>query len=140
MTPQHNKIVITEFDRRRLIGLMELMRARSAGDSPELAALEDELERAEVVGPGEVPADVVTMNSTVQLVDLDTREELAFTLVFPGTADPKKQRISVLAPMGVALLGCREAEELSWPTPSRVRRLRIERILYQPEASGDFDL
>jgi regulator of nucleoside diphosphate kinase len=140
MSPQHNKIVITEFDRRRLTGLMEMLRARSAVDNADVAILEDELERAEVVSPQDVPEDVVTMNSCVQLLDLDTGEEFSLTLVFPGTADAKKQKISVLAPMGVALLGCRAAEEVSWPTPSRIRRLRIERVLYQPEASGNYDL
>jgi regulator of nucleoside diphosphate kinase len=140
MSPQHNKIVITEFDLRRLTGLVEMLRARSAVDNADLAILEDELERAEVVSPQDVPEDVVTMNSCVKLRDLDTGEELSLTLVFPGTADAKKHRISVLAPIGVALLGCRAQEEVSWPTPSRVRRLRIERILYQPEAAGDYEL
>ena len=80
------------------------------------------------------------MNSKVELFDLDTEERLCVTVVFPGIADVESGRISALAPMGLALLGCREADEVEWPTPSRTRRLRIERIVYQPEASGRFDL
>ncbi|WP_437581548.1 nucleoside diphosphate kinase regulator [Sorangium sp. So ce887] len=140
MAPHTNPIVITEFDRERLTRLLEALRARPGADSPTLEALEIELERADVVKQQEIPPDVVTMNSRAQLVDLDTQEALSVTVVFPGSADVNSGRISVLAPMGLALLGCREAEEVEWPTPSRTRRLRIERVVYQPEAAGRFDL
>ncbi|WP_437493934.1 nucleoside diphosphate kinase regulator [Sorangium sp. So ce1014] len=140
MAPHTNPIVITEFDRDRLTRLLEALRERPGADPPTLEALEIELERADVVKQQEVPPDVVTMNSRAQLVDLDTQEALSVTVVFPGSADVNSGRISVLAPMGLALLGCREAEEVEWPTPSRTRRLRIERVVYQPEASGRFDL
>lgn len=140
MAPHTNPIVITEFDRQRLARLLEALRARPGADFPNLEALEIELERADVVKPQEIPPDVVTMNSTAQLVDLDTREVLSLTVVFPGAAEVSSGRISVLAPMGLALLGCREGEEVEWPTPSRTRRLWIERVVYQPEASGRFDL
>jgi regulator of nucleoside diphosphate kinase len=140
MAPHTNPIVITEFDRDRLTRLLEALRERPGADSPTLEALEIELERADVVKQQEIPPDVVTMNSRAQLVDLDTQEALSVTVVFPGSADVNSGRISVLAPMGLALLGCREAEEVEWPTPSRTRRLRIERVVYQPEASGRFDL
>jgi regulator of nucleoside diphosphate kinase len=135
-----NPIVITEFDHRRLEGLLTLLRQRSDHDAPYLEELEEELERAEVVAPRQVPANVVTMNSEVLLSDLDSGEQLDVTLVFPGAAEAKSARISVLAPIGLALLGCRESEELSWQTPSRVRRLRVERVLYQPEAAGNYRL
>ncbi|WP_438002223.1 nucleoside diphosphate kinase regulator [Sorangium sp. So ce185] len=140
MAPHTNPIVITEFDRQRLTRLLEALRERPGAESPNLEALEIELERADVVKPHEIPPDVITMNSRAQLVDLDTKEELCVTVVFPGAAEVNSGRISVLAPMGLALLGCREAEEVEWPTPSRTRRLRIDRVVYQPEASGRFDL
>jgi regulator of nucleoside diphosphate kinase len=133
-----NAIVITQFDHRRLEGLMAVMRDRSRHDDTHLADLEEELERAQVVDPHEVPADVVTMNSKVLLTDLDTGERRDVTLVFPGASNACESRISVLAPMGLALLGGREGEQLRWPTPARVRSLRIERVLYQPEAAGNF--
>ncbi len=140
MAPHTNPIVITEFDRERLARLLDALRARSGAESPNLEALELELERAEVVKPHDIPPSVVTMNSRVELVDHDTHEELCMTVVFPGAAEVNSGRISVLAPMGLALLGCREAEEVEWPTPSRTRRFRIQRIVYQPEAAGRFDL
>jgi regulator of nucleoside diphosphate kinase len=134
-----DRIVITDFDRRRLLGLLELLRTREGVNEDTLDALEIELERAEVVRPEEVPPDVVTMNSQVELEDLDTHENLCITVVFPGSADAGQRRISVLAPIGLALLGCREGDEVAWPTPSRTRRLRVGRIVYQPEAAGRFD-
>ncbi|AUX27489.1 nucleoside diphosphate kinase regulator [Sorangium cellulosum] len=140
MAPHSNPIVLTEFDRDRLVRLIEAMRERPGGDTPNLEELEIEIERADVVKPGDIPPNVITMNSKVELVDLDTQEQLCMTVVFPGAADVKSGRISVLAPMGLALLGCRETEEVEWPTPSRTRRLRIQRIVYQPEASGRFDI
>lgn len=149
MQSKDNTITITQFDRRRLEGLMAVMRDRnslargptridSRQDATNLAELEEELERARVVDPHEVPADVVTMNSQVLLTDLDTGERLALTLVFPGVSNAHESRISILAPMGLALLGAREGEQLRWPTPRGVRSLRIERVLYQPEAAGNY--
>lgn len=134
------RIVLTEFDHRRLAGLLSVLRERSSLDAPYLDELEEELERASVVDAQQIPADVVTMNTECVLTDLDTREQQEVTLVFPGAADTQKGRISVLAPMGLALLGCREGEELSWPTPRGARRMRIDRVVYQPEADGNYTL
>jgi len=133
-------IIVTEFDHRRLEGLLGVLRARSSVDASYLSHLEEELDRADIVEPHDVPQNVVTMNSEVQLRDLDSGDQLHVKLVFPGTAAATQGRVSVLAPIGLALLGGRETQELSWPTPNRVRRVRIERVLYQPEAAGDFTL
>jgi regulator of nucleoside diphosphate kinase len=135
-----NYIVMTEFDRRRLEALLELLRARSSVDASQLTELENELERAHVVEPQQIPGDVVTMNSEVLLLDLDSGERKNIKLVFPGSSAVGEGRISVLAPVGLALLGCREADELSLPAPGRTRRVRIERVVYQPEAAGNFTL
>jgi len=140
MQPDHKRIYVTEFDRRRLEGLVALMRARSNADHPLLNELEAELKWAQVIQPGEVPLNVVTMNSKVRLLDLDTGERFSLTLVFPGTDAPTPERVSVLAPVGLALLGAKQGDELSLTTHSRARRLRVEQIEYQPEAAGNFAL
>jgi regulator of nucleoside diphosphate kinase len=105
-----------------------------------LVRLQTELERAQVVSPEEVPEAVITMNSTVVLLDVDTRQEETYTLVFPEHADPDLGRISVLAPVGMAMLGYEAGDTFEWPVPDGVRRLRVEKILYQPEAAGDYHL
>jgi regulator of nucleoside diphosphate kinase len=132
-------IIVTEFDKRRLLGLIEIFRARST-DPDSLDELELELERADTVDPWNVPADVVTMNSTVELVDLDTSDRRTLTVVFPGAADATSGRVSILAPVGLALLGARQGAQIECPTPSGTRRVVVERISFQPEASGKYHL
>lgn len=137
-TTTSTAIVVTEFDHRRLRGLIDVLRTR--GDDPTLDVLELELDLAAVVDPHVIPPTVVTMNSTVEVVDPDTDEPRSLTLVFPGTASVGAGRVSVLAPIGAALLGARVGEVVTWPTPKGPRRARIGRITYQPEAAGDWHL
>lgn len=130
-------LYISEHDRRRI---RELLAAVDPADRASGRDLDVELRLGKVVLPAEMPADVVTMNSRVRLTDLDSGAELVYTLVFPPDADFKAGRISVLAPIGTALLGERVGAEVRWEVPAGVRRLRIEELLYQPEAAGDFHL
>lgn len=138
-TTQPTQPTMTDFDLRRLDALFERMR-RQVKPPPTLSTLELELERAVVVKPQEVPPDVVTMNSQVETVDLDTEERRVLTLVFPASSNFDEGRVSVLAPLGTALLGCRTGSTVSWQTPRGLRRIRVERVVFQPEAAGRFDL
>lgn len=97
--------------------------------------LEGELDRAHVVSGRRVPADVVTMNTRVRMTDLDTGKKLTYTLVFPHEANFSQGKISVLAPIGTAILGYRTGNVIEWNVPGGRRRLRIEEILRQPEAA-----
>jgi len=130
-------ILLTDFDRRRLDGLLRVLRERSAVDPWNLHALELELERAEVVPPERVPSDVVTMNSRVSLLDLDSGARTAVSLVFPDTPGDAS-RVAVLSPLGLALLGCREGDVLAWQTAEGPRQLRVDSVIYQPEAAGNY--
>jgi regulator of nucleoside diphosphate kinase len=114
------------------------VRVWSPKDREHLDAPEAELERAHVVAPREIPGDIVTMNSAVLVRDLDTEAGMALTLVFPSDTGLELGRISILAPVGTALLGYRVGATIEWKVPGRMRRLRIERMIYQPEASGDY--
>lgn len=138
MRPLTDATVVTEFDRRRLRGLLQVLRTRSAVDAVNLDALELELERAHVVPPERLPANVVSMNSHVSLLDVDSGEQTALSLVFPNARNHDSAAVTVLSPLGLALLGCRAGDELEWPTNEGTRRLRIERVAYQPEAAGDY--
>lgn len=133
-------IQITEFDLQRLRKLILGAESTEYRQSEYLENLRMELERAEIVTPQEVPPTVVTMNSTIELLDLDTNEVETYTLVFPEDADISQGKISVLAPIGTAMLGYEIGDIFEWDVPAGKRRLRVERIIYQPEASGDFDL
>lgn len=133
-------IQITELDRKRLIDLILEAQSGEYRKSVYLDQLRGELERAQIVAPQEIPGDVITMNSTVALTDLDTREEETYTLVYPENADTAQGKVSILAPIGTAMLGYRVGDVFEWEVPAGKRRLKVEKIVYQPEASGDYDL
>ena len=134
------KIFITIKDAQRLGSLIRGETDSGENGRPYLKHLAEELLRAEIVDPFKIPKDVVTMNSLVQFRDLDTREIYAYSIVYPAFANFEKGRISVLAPIGMALLGYRVGDIVEWSVPAGKRRLEIEEVLYQPEASGQFDL
>jgi len=137
---EERTIYITEYDLKRLRELIEEAKRVERRGNEYLDSLDVELSRGKVVAPTEVPPDVVTMNSKVHLVDLDTHEEMVYTLVFPQEADITQSKISVLAPIGTAMLGYRVGDTFTWQVPDGVRRLQVKRVLYQPEASGDYHL
>ena len=136
MTTMNRTIYITQPDMNRLRSLIDSMKS----SREDLKTLSAELEQAKVVAPTNIPADVITMNSKAQLRDLDDNELMTYTLVFPGKANVDEGLISVLAPFGTAMLGHRVGDEFEWHVPAGAIRLRVEKVLYQPEASGHFNL
>ena len=128
-------IVISVLDAERLERLLESLQGAAI---PGKAELEAELERAEVVAPEGIPAAVVTMNSTVRFSVTGTDQEFRLTLVYPKDVDAGGSTISVLAPVGSALLGLSEGDEIEWPRPGGgMMRVRIEEVVYQPERAGE---
>ena len=130
------EIFVTEEDHEKLTQLLRGVRQRGSRDLAHVEQLEDELDRAQVLSAAEIPPDVVTMNSEIALRDLDTSEEMVFTLVFPHEANMDQQKVSVLAPLGTAVLGYRAGDVIEWKVPGRTRRLQVERVLYQPETAS----
>lgn len=133
-------IHITKFDLQRLQKLLADATYNQHRKSENLVKLQAELDRAVVVAPEEVADKVITMNSTAILVDLDTQEEETYTLVFPENADLSQGKISILAPIGTALLGYEVGDVIQWDVPAGKRSLRVAGITYQPEAAGDYHL
>lgn len=133
------QIWITTFDLERLSSLIDGVRATGRQKKTYLGQLEKELERARVVDPEKIPGDVITMNSVVRIRDLESGEETDYTLVFPSDARIEENRISVLSAIGTALIGYRVGDVIEWKVPSGLKRLKVEGILYQPEASGHYD-
>lgn len=143
MTKQSEKpanIYITEPDYNRLSALIEKTREGNGVDRQYLNKLEAELDRAEIVEAKDIPANVITMRSTVRLKDLVSGEENTYSLVFPTEADFSQGKISVLAPIGTAILGYKSGDTIEWTVPSGLRRLKVDKIVYQPEAAGHFEL
>ena len=128
MMTGNRSILVTDTD----LALLRRLRARED--------LEAELDNAEVVPSGRVPPDVVTMNSRVRFEDVASGESREITIVFPEDADASLGKVSVLAPVGTALLGLAEGQTISWPFPDGTsRQLRVVEITFQPEANATLD-
>ena len=132
---KNRNIIMSAADHADLFGVIASGGKISARTRAELKALENELDRARVVAPEAVPADVITMNSRAELLDLDTGEHMEFTLVFPSEANIDEGKISVLAPLGTAMLGYRVGDEFDWTVPYGLRRLKVTSVHFQPEAA-----
>lgn len=133
------KIVLTSRDNEKLRTLIQNSLSPLSPIRAELASLLAELDKAEVVEPEKIPAGIVTMNSVILIKDLDTLKEEEYRLVFPPMADIRKGNISILAPVGIAILGYKEGDSIEWKVPGGLRRLKILKVTYQPEAAGEFD-
>lgn len=131
------RIYITSKDNERLEALLDGPSNRAA--NVYLDGLEAELARAQVVDPKDIPHDVVTMNSTVVLTDITTGAKETYTLVYPPEADAEAGKVSVLAPLGTAMLGYRVGDVFEWKVPQGVKSWRVESVIYQPEAAGDLN-
>lgn len=129
-------IVVSSLDADRLDALLEGLPEAQFPGKKELDA---ELSRATIVEPQEVPPNVISMNSTVRFVVESTGETFNLTLVYPKNMDSSGSKISILAPVGSALLGLAQGEKIAWPKPGGGQlNVRIEEVLYQPERAGDY--
>lgn len=129
------KITISSLDIDRIYDVIDSLPANSFAGKNEL---ESELSRANVVSPSEVPPTIVTMNSTVKFVVESTQKEFELTLVYPNDVDSSGKTISILAPVGSALLGLSQGEEIEWPKPGGgLIKVKIQEVTYQPERAGD---
>jgi regulator of nucleoside diphosphate kinase len=129
-------IMLTRPDHERLRLLVETVRTRRRWEEIHLLALAEELENAEIVEPDSVPPDVVTMRSRVRVLDMVSGHESTYTISYPVEANLDAGKLSVLAPIGTALLGYREGDVVEWPVPGGVRVLKIEKLEHQPEATA----
>lgn len=130
-----SKIYITQFDKDRLMKLLDKKKPHDDFDK----ALLVELGKGELVKPKEVPADVITMNSEIRFRD-EHGDDWEYWLVFPEDADLTKNKISILSPIGCALLGYGVGDKITLHTPQGRKDLTVEEVIHQPEREGDFDL
>ena len=130
-------IQVTSQDRERLEVIEHMTGAEDRGD---LADLVSELGRAVVVPAEQIPANVITMRSRVRLLDLDNGSTHEYTIVYPDEADVAMGKVSIVAPVAAAIIGCREGDEVEWDVPAGRRRFKVDAVLYQPEAAGDTHL
>lgn len=130
------RIYITTEDMQRLRRLVDGVQASGTVNGSNLAALEEELDRAHVVDPSRIRPDVVTLNSQVRVEDLDSGRLMEYEIVYPNAkARGSADALSVIAPLGTALLGYKAGDTVEWQMPKGKRRLKVVEVLYQPESS-----
>jgi len=129
------KIIVNSRD---FIKLKQVINESIVSGNVNAKNLDAELSNALLLEPEKIPSDVVTMNTKVRFIDINESEEFVYTIVYPEDADLTHGKLSVLAPIGTALLGYREGNEIVWNVPAGLKSFRIDKILYQPEANGDY--
>ncbi len=137
---RNRQIVISTVDYARLEPMIRDAVASASTAREWLCALKSKIDEARVLEPRDMPGDVVTMNCLVRVRDLGTKEVESYTLVYPAFADINKNHLSILTPVGIALLGLRQGETVEWPALLGPRRLRVEEVEFQPESAGQYDV
>lgn len=131
-----SSITVTDHDYKKLQQCLQDARYLADVPSAAITKLGQELKRAVKVPSKKIMVNVVTMNSQVIIEDVDTKREFEISIVYPGNASIAEKRVSVLAPMGTALLGYTEGSVVEWDMPAGTKKLLVKKIVYQPEANG----
>lgn len=132
------QITMNSVDVERIQSSLKDARLSNRINVNEADALAQELRKAKLVDPHKVPSNLVTMNSIVEVRIIATDKTMRIQLVYPQDADIKKSKISILSPVGAAIIGYRQGDEVAWKVPAGETKIRIEKIVYQPEAAGDY--
>lgn len=132
----NRNLYLTENDMNVLRQIVDRMRIDGTAQEQYLRALENELDRAQVVKAGNLPSGIVTLHSAVKLRDLDSDEIMSCVLSLPDEADIDKGMVSVLAPIGTAILGYKVQDIVEWPVPAGIRRFRIMKVTQMPLESA----
>lgn len=134
------EIIINSLDATRIRQRISRIKNGKAYSVNDIQRLVGELNRAKQTDPGQIPADVITMHSIVKIKYISNDKTFTMQLVYPEEANIRENKISIFAPIAMALLGYKKGEIINWLTPGGKIKIKIEDILYQPEAAGDFHL
>lgn len=133
-------IIINRLDYTRIKNCINDAREFRSVSLAEANTLLKELDSATIVEPADVPADVVTMNSIVKLSFLNNNKQVQFRIVYPKQANLRENKISIFSPIATALIGYKAGDEVEWIVPAGLTKIRIDEIIYQPEAAGEYNL
>jgi len=135
-----NKIVVNRLDYLRIQKCINDAKQFNSISASEAESLLNELNSAKIVEPQEIPENVVTMNSIVKISFLNSDKRIEFQIVYPKQANLKENKISIFSPIAAALIGYKVSDEIEWIVPAGITKIKIDKIIYQPEASGDYTL
>lgn len=133
-------IIVNSLDYQRIQRQIKEAMVQKTIDVTEAEKLINELNSATILNPHEIPADVVTMNSVVKISFVDSEKKLEFKIVYPNEANFKEKKVSIFSPVATALIGFRVGDLIEWMVPGGLTKIRIDEIVYQPEAAGDYAL
>lgn len=134
------KLIINRLDYARIKKCISDAKQFKSISSEEADKLMNELDSAKIVEPEAIPSNVVTMNSIVKLSFVNNNKQVQFRIVYPDQANVKENRISIFSPIATALIGYKVTDEIEWIVPAGLTKIRIDEIIYQPEAAGDYNL
>jgi regulator of nucleoside diphosphate kinase len=135
-----SNIIINRLDYARIKRCINDAKQIKSISNAEAEKLMKELDSAKIVTPEDIPSNVVTMNSIVRLSFLNSNKQVQFQIVYPDQANFKENKISIFSPIATALIGYKVADEIEWLVPAGPTSIRIDEIIYQPEAAGDYSL
>jgi len=133
-------IIVNRLDYARIKKCIADAKQFRSISNTEAEKLLTELDSAEILEPQAIPSNVVTMNSIVKLSFLNSNKQVQFQIVYPDKAKFKENKISIFSPIATALIGYKIGDEIEWVVPAGLTKIRIDEIVYQPEAAGDFNL
>lgn len=137
----NNELLITRYDYGRIMILLDHLRYTFSKEQKENAIkLKRELHRAHKVSSMDIPSDYVTMNSIFEIKDKEELESRILNLVFPEEANIEQDRVSILSPIGTAVIGCQVGNVINWNVPGGLKKFVIINMIYQPEAAGNYNL
>lgn len=135
-----NRIILNRMDFSRIHKCINEARKSKAIGVNEAENLLNELHSGEIVEPEKIPGDVVTMNSIVKVRFMNSNKAIQIQIVYPDDANIRENKISIFSPVATALIGYRVKDEIDWIVPLGLTKLKIEEIVYQPEAAGNYYL
>jgi len=135
-----SNIIVNKLDYLRIQKRINEARQKKTIETSEAERLLNELNTAVLMEPQEIPDDVVTMNSVVSISFSESGRNQEFKIVYPDEANFKEKKVSIFSPIATALLGFRVGDLIEWMLPGGLTKIRIDRIIYQPEAAGDYTL
>ncbi|MBK6732225.1 MAG: nucleoside diphosphate kinase regulator [Bacteroidetes bacterium] len=133
-------IIINRLDYARITKCIKDAKNFRSINNKEAELLLQELKSAKIVEPEAIPSNVVTMNSIVKISFTNTKKHIQFQIVYPDQSNIKENKISIFSPIATALIGYKVNDEIEWIVPAGLTKIKIEEIIYQPEATGDYDL
>ena len=134
------KLILNKLDYLRIQKCIDEAKELKSITVSESESLMKELNSAEILEPEKIPSNVVTMNSIVKIRFLNSNKQIQFQIVYPRQANVREQKISIFSPIATALIGYKVGDEVEWIVPAGLTKIRIDEIIYQPEAAGDYNL